>query len=385
MYSFHKKIKEKVMRKTWNYVLMLSLVVIVITGLILGCSSATVTQTATKTTTNVQTTTATSIATTTATTVKTTTATTTAGEKVFRLTFQGKWVGMEKQEWAIAQMKLTDAVKAATNGRILLTNVNEIVSDANILDGVRTGVLDIAVQGLHSRGELALMNFISMPFVSFDKLYDLLNQTESVTFPAWDKLGVKALGNNVFLPQRLFTSKPCSTFDQLVSMKLRITGTIVSDLLSKAGGHPLTMENSEVYQAIQRGTIDGSQSAIAGYIGNAWYEVAKNISEWPLGCNALGIIMNKDVWNDLGPDLQAKLIACIEQEEKDQFQGAKNDITTLFKTATDKGATINDPTQAEKDKLLKFVGPAVADWKAKVGADGTQIMTIVNKVLGTNY
>jgi len=315
------------------------------------------------------------------------TATTTQSERVFRLTFQGKWEGMESQRWCKAQLALADAVYAATNGRIIITNIaTEIVSDANVIDAVRTGVLDLGVQGLHSRGETALQNFISLPFVDFDHVYDLLQQTDSITLPAWDSLGVKALGNMVYLPQFIFTAQPCNTFDELTSMKLRITGTILNDMISKAGGHPQTMDAESVLQAIQRGTIDGSQSALPAFFNYSWYEACDYMAAWPMGCNGFGLIMNQNVWNDLGSDLQSKLMSCINDMIKNEYDGALLDIQDLVKKAADNGVTRLDPTQAEKDKLLAFAGQAVADWKAKVGeSKGNQMLAIINKVLGTNY
>jgi len=82
-------------------------------------------------------------------------------------------------------------------------------------------------------------------------------------------------------------------------MKLRINGNILIQLFKLAGGNPITMNNSEVYQAGQRGILDGGQVAIAGYLSNAWYEVFKYMSDWPLGASGLAVIMNKDSWNKL--------------------------------------------------------------------------------------
>lgn len=318
------------------------------------------------------------------TTVTSTSTTTTESERVFRLTFQGKWVGHEEEGWAAAQLRLADRVAELTDGRIIINNVNEIVSDSNVLDGVRTGVLDIAVQTLFSRGELKMQNFISLPFVDFDHVYDLLQETKSITIPAWDDLGVKCLGYNVFLPQGLFTTEPCDTFDDLTSMKLRITGSILVDLINKAGGNPLTMENDAVYQALQLGTIDGAQTALAGYVGNAWYEVAEYVSFWPLGCNGFGIIVNQDVWDDLGPDLQAKLMQAVAEEELDQYESATADIENILAAA--EGSIVMNPTQAEKDKMLAYLEDIIADWKAEVGEDkANEILAIVNQQLGTDY
>jgi TRAP-type C4-dicarboxylate transport system substrate-binding protein len=179
-----------------------------------------------------------------------------------------------------------------------------------------------------------------------------------------------------------------TTFADLTTLKLRITGTILNNMITSAGGHPVTINEDDIYQAIQRGTIDGSQSAMPAYLADAWYEVAKYMSAWPMGCNAGGIIINPDVWNSLGPDLQKILQAEVTKMENNQWKAANDDIATITAQCVAKGAIEQDPSQAEKDKLLAFVGPAIKNWANNkvVGVDNaTKLLAILNKQMGTNY
>jgi TRAP-type C4-dicarboxylate transport system substrate-binding protein len=309
-----------------------------------------------------------------------------AAEQVFKLRYQGKWVGHEKQNWAIEQLKFADRVKAATNGRVTIENMDEVARDNEVLDSVRRGVIDIGAQPMHSRGELDLVNFITLPFVEFDKMPEMYNKLRPMLDGYWDKqFNVQQLGYNFFLPARIFTRKPCTTLEDIKSMKLRIGGNILVQLFKLAGGNPIVMNQAEVYQSIQRGIIDGAHTAIPGYLSGGWYEICKYISDWPVGSMGLAVIMNKDSWNKLGPTLQGQLMSAWSETEKAQWDGVLKDISAMEKEAFSKGAVYNNPSKVEKDKFLSFSGPVIQEWKAKTGANGLTVMKTINEVLGTNY
>jgi TRAP-type C4-dicarboxylate transport system substrate-binding protein len=289
-----------------------------------------------------------------------------AQDQPIKLKYQGKWVGNQKMAWAAEQLKFTERVKATTGGKVVIENVDEVMADNEIVDGVKRGVIDIGAQPVHNRGEAVLPNFISMPF--------------------WgNKYGVQYMGMNYFLPQNLFTSKPCATFDDLKKMKLRINGALLVQMFKAAGGSPIVMNQSEVFTSAQRGVIDGAQTAVPGYLDSGLYEVCKYMSTWPLGGMGLAVMMNKDSWNKLGPTLQGQVMAAWNETEKAQFIGAQKDVSEAEAKAKSLGAQRMDPSKAEQDKFASFAGPVVADWKTKAGAESAAVMKVVNEVMGTNF
>lgn len=309
-----------------------------------------------------------------------------AADKAITLRYQGKWVGHEKQNWAAEQLKFADRVKAATNGRVVIENMDEVVRDNEVLDAVKKGTIDMGNQAMHRRGELALVNFLTLPFVQYDKMPEIYAKLRPTLDRYWDEeIGVKQMGYNFFLPAAIFTKEPAKTLEDLKRMKLRIGGSIMVKLFQLAGGHPITMNNAEVYQALQRGMIDGGHTAIPAYIGGAWYEICKYMGKWPVGSMGMAVVMNKDSWNKLGPELQEKVMSAWHETEKAQFAGIQQDLGKLEKVAFSKGAQYANPSKAEADKLLSFIGPVVEDWKKKAGPDSETVLKAINAVQGTNY
>jgi len=305
---------------------------------------------------------------------------------VIELTFRGKWVGHEKENWALEQMKLKDYVAQATNGKIQIKNMPEVVKDKEVIDAVRTGVIDLGVQGLFSRRELIAVNFLSLPFVPHERVPEIMEKLKPTYEDVWSqKLSVKQLGYVYFLPQNLYTKEPGDTFAAIKGMKLRVLGNTMTTLFKNAGATPINMGGGEVYTSLQRGLIDGAQTALPGYISGALYESCKYLSAWPLGSAGMGVVMNKDSWNKLSPELQKQFMSAVAKMEKAQFEGVYKDVAAAEAKAKELGGIRRDPSQAEKDKLLGYVGPVLENWKKKVGPTSDEVLKTINDVLGTNY
>jgi TRAP-type transport system periplasmic protein len=312
--------------------------------------------------------------------------TSTAADQPILLKYQGKWVGNEHMSWANEQMKFAERVKAKTNGKVVVQNMDEVKADNAVIDGVRSGLLDMGNQPIHSRGELVLPGFISMPFILWEKAPEMYGKLRPLFNDYWDKtFGVKYMGVNFFLPNNLFTNKPCTTLEDIKKMKLRINGNLLVQMIKAAGGSPIVMNQGEVFTSAQRGVIDGAQTAVPGYLDSGLYEVCKYMSSWPLGVMGMAVTMNKDSWNKLGPQLQGQVMDAWLETEKAQLAGAKGDVGIAEAKAKSLGAIRQDPSKAEQDKLGSFAGAIVEDWKKKAGADGAAVMKVVNEVMGTNF
>ena len=309
-----------------------------------------------------------------------------AADQPITLKYQGKWVGNTQFGWAAEQMNFAKRVAAKTGGKVVIQTMDEVKPDNAVIDGVKSGIIDIGGQPIHARGELVVPNYISMPFILWDKAPEMNEKLRPVLANFWEKThGVKYLGVNYFLPQNLFTNKPANTFDELKKMKLRINGPLLVQMFKAAGGSPIVMNQSEVFTSAQRGVIDGVQTAVPGYLDSGLYEVCKYMSTWPLGVMGLAVTMNKDSWNKLSPELQKQVTEAWLETEKAQVAGAKNDITVAEAKAKTLGAQRMDPTKAEQDKLGSFARESVETWKQKAGPDAAAVMKVVNEVMGTKF
>ena len=310
-----------------------------------------------------------------------------AADQPIKLKYQGKWIGNIGMGWADGQRSFADRVKAKTGGRVEIELMDEVKPDNQVIDGVKSGVIDIGSQGLHSRGEIVLPNFIGLPgVVAWDKAPEMYDRLRPMMAEFWEKThGVHYLGMNFYLANYLFTNKPCTSFAELTKMKLRINGNATVQMIRAAGGNPIVMNQSEVFTSVQRGVIDGVQVATPGYLDSGLYEVAKYISAWPLGVMGLAVTVNKDSWSRLNPELQKLVTEAWLETEKAQFEGAKSDTSKAEAKVISLGSQRMDAPKADQDKLASFSGSIIEDWKKRAGANADAVFKVINEVQGSNF
>ena len=102
-------------------------------------------------------------------------------------------------------------------------------------------------------------------------------------------------------------NKEINSVEDLKGLKMRIPG-MGGEVLRRAGGTPVTLPGSEIFTALQTGTIDASewigpyndlafglQKAARYYYYPGWQEPGPTLE----------LIVNRDAWNSLPDDLQA--------------------------------------------------------------------------------
>ncbi len=86
--------------------------------------------------------------------------------------------------------------------------------------------------------------------------------------------------------------------------KIRVA-PLLRHFVESAGAEPITLPPSDVFLAIDRGTVDGFTWPVAdGYTRNGWQDVTKNLIDEPMYRSGAGLAMNLDAWNALSPEVQ---------------------------------------------------------------------------------
>jgi TRAP-type C4-dicarboxylate transport system substrate-binding protein len=271
-------------------------------------------------------------------------------------------------EWAKEVGKRTQgAVKVTVFAGGTLTPANQCY------DGVVKGISDIGMSVLsYTPGRFPLMEAIDMPLG-----YKNGSQATRLINAFYKKYQPKELEDTkiMFLmahgPGILNSKKPVTKLEDLKGMKIRCTGTS-SKVVSHLGATPVAMPQTETYDALQKGVVDGVMSPIETAKGWKLAEVVKYHTMNYGSAYSLGffVAMNKQKWNSLPKDIQTT-IEKINQEWIDKSGQAwdQSDKDGIEHTKSKGNQIINLPKQ-EEERWAKLVRPIIDEYVSAMKAKG---------------
>lgn len=146
------------------------------------------------------------------------------------------------------------------------------------------------------------------------------------------------------------TQKSIISPEDLKGLKVRVLATpVLVDFYKAMGVNVTDISNTEIYTALQNGTIDAQenplvQSYLAGYTS-----VASFVTTWDYCYDAHPFLMSNGLWNSLTPEEQALFTSVTEEWIPIQRQMMRDAYQDAYDSAVADGATIVDLTEDQKD------------------------------------
>jgi len=266
-------------------------------------------------------------------------------------------------------------IEKRTNGRVKITIYpgGTLTPADKCYDGVEKGISDIGMSVLsYTMGKFPLTEVIDLPLA-----YKSAVAATNLINGYYKKFKPKELDSTQVMyfhahgPGILHTKKAVHKLEDLKGMKIRCTG-MAAKVVTALGGVPVAMPMGETYDALNRGVVDGSMSPQEALQGWKWGEVVKFTTESFGAAYSAGffVVMNKDKWNKLSPDIQ-KIIAEVNGEwiEKtgrnwDEIERAGRDFTLKL------GNQIISLSPEENERWAKAVQPILGDYVNRMKAKG---------------
>lgn len=147
----------------------------------------------------------------------------------------------------------------------------------------------------------------------------------------------------------------------LKNLKIRVPGSeIYMGFFRALGADPTSMSWSEVFTAIQQGTIDGQENGVSVTYTAKMAEIQDYLTMWNYSYENNLFIANTLVWESLEPKTQELLQACAKEAcewGRDTLEAEESKLLEAFKAM---GMEITYLTEAENAAF----GEAIADWKS---------------------
>ena len=274
-----------------------------------------------------------------------------------------------------------------TDGRLRLNVLEQLIPGHKVMDAVLDGTVDMGTQIVLFRAEMALLNFVALPFIPLNKLPAMRADLRPIFRQQVDEIhGAVLLGYGYWAQQRLITKHPIRTIADLKGYKIRVHNNELLMMMKAAGANPVFIPMAEAYTALQRGVVDGAVSSLEGIYGNKFHEVAKYVSNWPLGLGSYVWVANKKSWNALPKDLQERILKLYEDKyEMATYHGGLADDARQQQILEGQGIKFVDPAPADVEQYLKATPGVLAEWKKRAGPHAGRTLAVINKHLGTNY
>lgn len=106
---------------------------------------------------------------------------------------------------------------------------------------------------------------------------------------------------------QFYTIKPVKTLDDIKGLRIR-TSAMYVDFIKALGGVPVGIKPGDVYQALERGVVDGFMWPLYSIRPWGWQEVAKYVVGPPFYKVSHPLIVNAKKWDALPEHLKAALM-----------------------------------------------------------------------------
>jgi len=204
----------------------------------------------------------------------------------------------------------------------------------------------------YDEAEIAYANPDGILYKVMDKAY------EEVGFKLlWSTpMGPYGIGNNV---------RPLKTPDDFKELKMRVSGSLgfVRALENMGKGTGITLQTlpwADIYNALDRGVVDGCWSLWGALVEERHFEVLKYYTDLGFAWDSGNIAMNRQVWDELPPELQEAIFKAGREAEARDYRERQKADALYKKQLEEAGLEIYYPTAEEKEVFRKKANmPAV--------------------------
>lgn len=267
------------------------------------------------------------------------------------------------------------AAKAATDSKVQFEfyPAQQAGKAKEFLDLLKTGVVDIAEigTGYFSSDKMPLLGVIEMPGL-VKSVCDGTRAVRAVGEPGgplyegdFKPFGVRVLSFYVYPPYGPSASlKPINSVEDLKGLKLRNAGGVMGLSTVTVGAVPVGITSAEVFEALERGTLD---SMMSSYLTVKDYELNKaakyGVTGYSLGTPGIFAMISERKFQALPQDVQDALAEAGKKAEESFCAYADStEASTIEDLQKNGGMEIHSWSDEDKAKLDEMLTNIPKEW-----------------------
>jgi tripartite ATP-independent transporter DctP family solute receptor len=278
-----------------------------------------------------------------------------------------------------AALAFAEKVAEYSNGRLKVEvfHSGQLGNDPKAIELVQLGALDFTVSATGSYAGLnANLNLTAMPFLfdTYEQGWAFYDTSEwlSAEFDKLEASGVHHLSTWEAGFRSFTTTMPLASPADAAGKKMRVfPNDMIRWIMESIGFSTVVMPVTEVYLALQQGTVDGQENPTDTIYSKRFYEVAPHVTLTRHVYSPLPMVMSQASWEKLSP------------EDQEAVTRAAADSATVSRTLVKEAEAKQLEEMAAKGAIIAT--PDLAPFKAAVAGAYEQARGVygaeVDKVL----
>lgn len=289
-----------------------------------------------------------------------------------------------------------DEVEELTDGRVTFqVHPGGALGEADeALDNITTGMMDLggSLQG-YNAGKFDTHSVLHLPFLAggsgkelsivAQKLYDEFPEIQE------EYSDVKPLWVHAADPYAIITKgKEVKTFEDVKGLKLRTPSVEAGEMIESWGATPVSISAPEIYDAMQKGVIDGGVLPIAAIKDFNIPDIVDHVAIGNFNTSLFYVLANKNSWEKISVKDQKLIEENLLGEPMAEKAGEAFDMQKELaeEEALEADVEFYELPKEEIDKFKIASNPLIDEWiknMDKKGIDGQEIydetVELINK------
>jgi C4-dicarboxylate-binding protein DctP len=170
--------------------------------------------------------------------------------------------------------------------------------------------------------------------------------------------------------KQLSASVPLLEPEDAEGLKFRVQPSEVLVAQFEAlGANPQKMAFSEVYGALQQGTVDGQENTWSNIWGQKFFEVQDGITETNHGIIDYLVVTSVQWWEGLDPEMRDQLATILEEVTETRNAAAYEVNQEAKQSIIDAGTEVRQLTPEQREQWVEAMQPVWEQFEDDIGAD----------------
>lgn len=135
------------------------------------------------------------------------------------------------------------------------------------------------------------------------------------------------------------------------------------------GANPQKMAFSEVYGALQNGTVDGQENTWSNIYGKKFFEVQDGVTESNHGIIDYLVVTSTEFWEGLEPEMREQLSTILSEVTQTRNAESTKVNEENKKLIQEAGGTVRQLTDEQRQKWVEAMKPVWAKFESDIGED----------------